>query len=65
MELQESSISLEKYWTILKRRWLATLFITISVFVVAQLATSFKKPIYLAEGKLRFQRSNTTSSITG
>jgi polysaccharide biosynthesis transport protein len=65
MELQESSISLEKYWTILKRRWGATLFITISVFVVAQLATSFKKPIYLAEGKLRFQRSNTTSSITG
>ncbi|MTJ50802.1 polysaccharide biosynthesis tyrosine autokinase [Dolichospermum sp. UHCC 0259] len=65
MELQESSISPEKYWTILKRRWLATLFITISVFVITQLATSLKKPIYLAEGKLRFQRSNTTSSITG
>ncbi len=65
MELQESSISLEKYWTILKRRWLATLFITISVFIIAQLATSFKKPLYLAEGKLRFQRNNATSSITG
>ena len=65
MELQESSISLEKYWTILKRRWRATLFITISVFVIAQLAISLKKPIYLAEGKLRFQRNNATSSITG
>ena len=65
MELQESSVSLEKYWTILKRRWLATLFITISVFIIAQLATSFKKPLYLAEGKLRFQRNNATSSITG
>ncbi|WP_254449527.1 hypothetical protein [Anabaena sp. UHCC 0253] len=44
MELQEPSISLERYWTIIKRRWLATLFITVSVFVVAQLATSLKKP---------------------
>lgn len=65
MELQESSISLEKYWTILKRRWLPTLLMTLSVFVIAQLAISFKKPIYLAEGKLRFQRNNATSSITG
>jgi polysaccharide biosynthesis transport protein len=65
MELQESSISLDKYWTILKRRWAATLFITISVFIVAQFAVSLKKPIYVAEGKLRFQRSNTGSSITG
>jgi capsular exopolysaccharide synthesis family protein len=65
MELQQSSISPQKYWTILNRRWLATLLITISVFIIAQLAASLKKPIYLAEGKLRFQRSNTTSSITG
>ncbi|WP_174763509.1 polysaccharide biosynthesis tyrosine autokinase [Anabaena sp. UHCC 0204] len=65
MELQEPSISLERYWTIIKRRWLATLFITVSVFVVAQLATSLKKPIYLAEGKLRFHRNNATSSMTG
>ena len=65
MELQQSSISPQKYWTILKRRWLATLLITISVFIIAQLAASLKKPIYLAEGKLRFQRSNTASSITG
>jgi uncharacterized protein involved in exopolysaccharide biosynthesis len=62
MELQQSSISPQKYWTILNRRWLATLLITISVFIIAQLAASLKKPIYLAEGKLRFQRSNTTSS---
>ncbi len=65
MELQESSISLEKYWTILKRRWFATLSITFCVFLTSQLALFFKKPIYLAEGKLRFQRSNTTSSLTG
>jgi succinoglycan biosynthesis transport protein ExoP len=65
MELQASSLSPAKYWTILKRRWFATLLITISVFIIAQLAASFKKPIYLAEGKLRFQRSNTASSITG
>ena len=65
MELQESSISPQKYWTILKRRWLATLLITISVFIIAQLAASLKKPIYFAEGKLRFQRSNMASAITG
>jgi len=65
MKSQESSISLKKYWTILKRRWIATLSITTSVFLIAQLALFLKKPVYLAEGKLRFQRSNTTSSITG
>lgn len=43
MEIQESSISLPKYWTILKRRWLATLSISIVVFGVSQLATSLKK----------------------
>ena len=65
MELQESSISPAKYWTILKRRWLATLSISIVVFGVSQLATSLKKPLYVAEGKLRFQRNNSTSSMTG
>lgn len=65
MELQESSISPTKYWTILKRRWLATLSISIVVFGISQLATSLKKPLYVAEGKLRFQRNNSTSSMTG
>ncbi|GCL41337.1 lipopolysaccharide biosynthesis protein [Dolichospermum planctonicum] len=65
MELQESSISPTKYWTILKRRWLATLSISIVVFGISQLATSLKRPLYVAEGKLRFQRNNSTSSMTG
>lgn len=65
MELEENSISLVKYWQIFQRRWKPTLLVVISVFTIAQLITSLKKPIYVAEAKLRFQRNSSTSSITG
>jgi len=65
MELQTSFISLDKYGQIIKRRWLPAVFAFFSVFVIVQLVTSLRKPIYVAEGKLRFQRTNTTSSLTG
>jgi uncharacterized protein involved in exopolysaccharide biosynthesis len=65
MELQTSFISLDKYGQIIKRRWLPAVLAFFSVFVVVQLVTSLRKPIYVAEGKLRFQRTNTTSSLTG
>lgn len=65
MELQESYISLDKYGQIIKRRWLPAVCVFCSVFVIVQLAINLKRPIYVAEGKLRFQRINTTSSLTG
>ncbi|NWF58837.1 MAG: polysaccharide biosynthesis tyrosine autokinase [Fischerella sp.] len=66
MEVQESAFSLDKYWLILKRRWIPALVTFFPVFLIPVLFFSFlKKPAYLAEGKLRFQRTNTTSVLTG
>jgi polysaccharide biosynthesis transport protein len=65
MTLQESSGTFDKYSQVLKRRWIHALGVFLCVFLVLQVATFFKKPYYLAEGKLKFQRTNTTSSLTG
>ncbi len=65
MAIQESSGTFDKYSQVLKRRWISGLGVFICVFIILQVATFFKKPYYLAEGKLKFQRINTTSSLTG
>jgi capsular exopolysaccharide synthesis family protein len=66
MEVQESAFSFDKYWLILKRRWIPALVTFSPVLLISLLAFSFlRKPAYLAEGKLRFQRTNTTSILTG
>ncbi|MCF2147289.1 polysaccharide biosynthesis tyrosine autokinase [Desmonostoc muscorum LEGE 12446] len=65
MKIQESSPNFDNYWQVLKRRWIPALSVFICVFITLQVATFFKKPYYLAEGKLKFQRINTTSSLTG
>ncbi|PMB38986.1 lipopolysaccharide biosynthesis protein [Fischerella thermalis CCMEE 5205] len=66
MELQEKSLSFDKYWQILNRRWMPAFGTFLPVFVILILASSYlKKPTYEAEGKLRFQRTNTTSTLTG
>lgn len=65
MESQESFI-FYKYWQILQRRWMPALGIFFPVFLISLLTFSFlKKPSYVAEGKLLFQRIDTTSSLTG
>ena len=64
MESQESNLSLDKYWQVLKRRCVPGLAAFFPVFLLSLLSTSLKKPIYVAEGKLQFQRTNATSSLT-
>ncbi|MEH1853795.1 MAG: polysaccharide biosynthesis tyrosine autokinase [Nostoc sp.] len=65
MESQASSLTFDKYWQILKRRWAPGLTVFIPVFIFLVLTSYFKKPSYEAEGKLVFQRINTISSLTG
>ncbi|AFY52849.1 capsular exopolysaccharide biosynthesis protein [Rivularia sp. PCC 7116] len=65
MESQESSLSLDKYWQVLKRRWVPGIAAFFPVFLLSLLSSSLKKPTYIAEGKLLFQRTDTTSSLTG
>jgi polysaccharide biosynthesis transport protein len=64
MEQQESFV-LYKYWRILQRRWMPGLGVFLPVFLLSLVASSLKKPSYQAEGKLQFQRTNTTSTLTG
>jgi polysaccharide biosynthesis transport protein len=64
MENQES-FTLDKYWHILKRRWVPGLGVFFPVFLLSLIASSQKKPTYEAEGKLQFQRNNGISTLTG
>ncbi|GAB4383877.1 MAG: polysaccharide biosynthesis tyrosine autokinase [Elainellaceae cyanobacterium] len=57
-------IDLQKYWLILKRRYLPALGIFGAIVSLAALYALFQKPIYEAEGKLMF-KSNRTSVLTG
>ncbi|GAA6617508.1 GumC family protein [Scytonema sp. NUACC26] len=65
MEAQDSVLSFDTYWQILKRRRLAALGTFLTVFLAASLPSSVKKPEYEAEGKLLFERINKISSLTG
>ncbi|MBN3960618.1 polysaccharide biosynthesis tyrosine autokinase [Nostoc sp. NMS8] len=65
MESETSSLTFDKYWQILKRRWRPSLAVLIPTFLFFVLISSLKKPAYEAEGKLLFQRTNTISSLTG
>lgn len=65
MNTIESSPNFKHYWLIFKRRWLSALTVFVSVFVLLSIVAIFKKPSYLAEGKLKFERTNTTSTLTG
>lgn len=65
MESTASSIGLQHYLLVLKRRWLPATGVFISVLTATLVWTAFKKPVYIAEGKLKFERTNPTSSITG
>ncbi len=66
MESRESiDLDLQKFWYIIKRRWLpATVIFTISVAVAGVLG-SFKKPVFEAQGKLLIKKVNQTSALTG
>jgi polysaccharide biosynthesis transport protein len=65
MESQTSSLTFDKYWQIIKRRWAPSLAVFIPIFIFLMLTLYLKKPSYEAEGKLLFQRTNTISSLTG
>ncbi len=64
MEYQESNLYFVKYWQVMKRRWSPSLIVFLTVFIISLLIASLKKPSYVAEGKLKFQRTNATSTLT-
>ncbi len=56
-------IDFQKYWLILKRRWLpaTSVFLLIVILAIAFAAT--RKPTYQASGRLLFKKRNTTSAL--
>jgi polysaccharide biosynthesis transport protein len=60
----ENSINLQHYLLILKRRWLVIGVMTSSVFGLSALTAFRQKPIYEAEGKLLFSKTDRVSSLT-
>ncbi|MDJ0674355.1 MAG: polysaccharide biosynthesis tyrosine autokinase [Calothrix sp. MO_167.B42] len=65
MEPSDSSLIWDKYWQVVKRRWIPGLGVFFPVCVVSVLAASWKKPAYEAVGKLLFHKTNTIASPTG
>jgi capsular exopolysaccharide synthesis family protein len=66
METTEYSeeLDFQKYWLVLRRRWLPATGVFGLVLVLAALAGSLQKPVYEAEGKLLF-KSDHSSDLTG
>ncbi|GAB4365066.1 MAG: polysaccharide biosynthesis tyrosine autokinase [Elainellaceae cyanobacterium] len=64
MENTVSSISLQQYWHILKRRWFSAATVFALVLAGSSLLTYNTKPIYEAEGKLRFRGRSLAVSLT-
>lgn len=61
----DSSKGFEYYWLILKRRWFPASSTFLVIFTLILTVGFLKKPIYTAEGMLKFQRTSPTSSLTG
>lgn len=60
----QNSFDFQQYSLILKRRWLVIAVVTCSIFGITTLAALKQKPIYEAEGKLLFNKTNRVSSLT-
>ena len=64
MESPETGIGFQQYWQILKRRWLPALAVFGCVIALASYSVLKEKPVYEAEGKLLFKKTNPASALT-
>jgi polysaccharide biosynthesis transport protein len=60
----QNSLDLQQYSLILKRRWLVIATVSVSIFGLSALIAIRQKPIYEAEGKLLFSKTDRISSLT-
>ncbi|MGV0107962.1 polysaccharide biosynthesis tyrosine autokinase [Nostoc sp. DSM 114160] len=60
----QNSLDLQQYSLLLKRRWLIIAAVTASIFGLSTLNAIKQKPIYEAEGKLLFSKTDRVSSLT-
>lgn len=64
MNSSQTSLGIEQYWQIVKRRWLPGSVVFFSVLTLGVVATSLKENIYEAEAKLKFKSNTISSSLT-
>jgi capsular exopolysaccharide synthesis family protein len=62
---EDSSLDLQQFWYVLKRRWLPASIVVASVFGLAVLWTYTRKPVYESQGKLVFTKKDASSSLAG
>ncbi len=65
MESTESGLGIQQYWLILKRRWLPASAVFVTVIALTGIKIWLQQPLYRAEAKLAFSKTNPTSSLTG
>lgn len=61
----KSAMELQQYWLVLKRRWLPAIGVLGVSSALAVFTLTNQKPIYEAEGQLRFTGEDPTASLTG
>ena len=61
----QDSLDFQRYWLILKRRWLPGFLMVSSVFGLTATVTHLQKPVYEAEGTLLFNKKNPVSALSG
>jgi capsular exopolysaccharide synthesis family protein len=66
VEYTESiNLDFQKYWSILKRRWLPAVSVFSGVVGLAIVVVLLQKPVYQAEGKLLLKKVDRASDATG
>ncbi|MDZ4871520.1 MAG: hypothetical protein CLLPBCKN_000908 [Chroococcidiopsis cubana SAG 39.79] len=66
VEYSESiNIDFQKYWSILKRRWLPAVIVFSGVVGLSVVVVLLQKPVYQAEGKLMLKKVDWASAATG
>ncbi len=63
MNPSQTSLGIDQYWEIVKRRWLPGSIVFLSVLTLGIIATSIKENMYQAEAKLKFKESTVSSSL--
>jgi len=61
---QDASIDLSKFWHIIRKRWVPTSIVMVSVFGLAAVTTFSQKLVYESQGKLVFSKKDAVSSLS-
>lgn len=64
MVQNSQNIGFNEYWLILQRRWLPASIAFFSVFSIGVVIAFTRRPMYVAEGQLRFTKFNPISKLT-